>query len=152
MSIQCLVGILETTNSFITKTSSINASKLVVDLSATLYHISDSGDFGPYSILYQIDYRKVGDVPWLPFGDNLHLVPGYYDYTTEALIPDTYQAGYQLTNSKAELLHKTHELTPADTTASYEVRVTRLSPSSTANNIGSSFTFEQLRTHQADRC
>jgi len=121
-------GTLDTAAGWITRTSSLDATALVFDLTAFVYK-SDDGQIVEHSVIYQIEYRKVGDVTWLPFGES---VDGKYTIYG---------------STRAPIRVSTRQTVVQD---QYDVRAKRISADETGASKVSDIIWTLLKTFQPD--
>ncbi len=65
-NVDSLAGALLTSASYTTRTSSTGALSLAIDIEGQLFRAGDRG-IEAAAVTLECSYRKVGDVPWLPF-------------------------------------------------------------------------------------
>ena len=120
-------GALTYAAGWITRTSSINATALAVDIAGSLYRATQNG-IESHSVTVEIEYRAVGAGTWLPFVGAASAV---------TLASDTRKP-----------LRRTWRLTVAK--AQYEVRLRRTTADDTDAQSVSDLSWSQLRTYQPD--
>jgi len=112
--------------SWITRTSGLNATALTVDLAGYLFRSGNDG-IEQWTVIIEIEYRLVGDIPWLPFN------------AASANI---------LKHSSRQPLRMGFQRSVAS--GQYEVRCRRTTPEDTDTRVSSKIDWSQLRTYQPD--
>lgn len=120
-------GALTYAAGWITRTSSIDATALAVDIGGTLYFTGDTG-LEARSVTLEMEYRAVGSGTWLPFVGAASAVT--------------------LTSSSRKLLRLTYRKTIAS--GQYEMRIRRTTADETDARAASEIAWSQLRTYQPD--
>jgi len=121
-------GSLTYAASWITRTSSGNATALAVEVTGSQYGVADNGTLYAISRNIEIEYRAVGAGSWLPFWEGASTVT--------------------VTSGKRTPLRNTYKISVAS--GQYEVRVRRTSADETDNKLYSELVWSQLRTYQPD--
>ncbi len=111
---------------WVTRTSSLSATALAVEITGLLFSSGDSG-IEAHTVDIDIEYRKVGDVPWLVF-DTANPI------TLAHSSRKPYRKGFNL----------------AVPSGQYEVRCQRVTPDETNSRLTSDISWYQLRTYQPD--
>jgi len=121
-------GTLDNAAGWITRTSSLDATALVFDLTGYLYQ-SDEGVLIEHQATIQIQYREVGSIPWLTFGESV-------------------DGQYILKHSSRELMRWSRR--QVVTQGQYEIRAQRVSADDTNSAKVSNLLWSQLKTFQPD--
>lgn len=112
--------------SWVTRTSGLSATALTVDLAGFLFR-SGSNGIEQWAINLEIEYRLVGDIPWLPF-----------EVASEVT----------LTHSSRKPLRVAYNRSVSS--GQYEVRCRRTTPAETDARVESTIEWTQLKTYQPD--
>lgn len=111
---------------WITRTSGLLATALAVELAGYLFRSGQSG-IEQWTVDIEIEYRKVGDVPWLPFNVTS-------SNTIKHSSRQPLRVGYQRAVASGQ----------------YEVRCRRTTLTESDTRVSSSIDWTQLRTYQPD--
>lgn len=134
----------------ITRTSSIDATALAVDLQASLYNIG-GGSPAANTVSIRIEYRLVGAGSWTDLDFSTDTAPAnYVDTIGKCYIKDT-DAGsgvVSITNATQKPVRRSFKWNVAQ--GQYEVRVTRTTADSTDAAAVSETAWSTLKTYQPD--
>ncbi len=120
-------GALTASAGWITRTSSPNATALAVDITGLLFFAANKG-LEPLSVTFEIEYASAGSGLWQPWFD-----------TTNSIT---------ITNGDRKPLRYSYRRDVPS--GQYDVRVRRVTPDATSPKETSDFTWQQLRSYQAD--
>ena len=121
-------GALTYAASWITRTSSADATGLAVEISGSQYGVNDNGTLYEISRTIEIEYRAVGSGTWLPFWAGASAV--------------------SIAHGKRAPIRSTYKINVAS--GQYEVRVRRVNADETDPKLFSELGWNQLRTYQPD--
>jgi len=132
------------------RTSAIDTTQLQLDFEALLVAYNSKGRARPMTVEFNIEYRNVNDVDWLPFQ------PSYQKLVREAYSDQftSYPAVYApstaavLTNNSRKPVRKTYSKPVVQ--GQYEVRVTRITQESADTSAADDLTWTALRSYQPD--
>lgn len=120
-------GVLTSSAGWLTRTSSIDATAIAVEIGGDLYAINPDG-IGRREVDIDVEYRAVGAGTWLPF----------VDAGSTIRLGNASRKGLRVTYRR-ELVR-----------GQYEVRVRRVTADETRDDLVSNLTWTQLRTYQPD--
>jgi hypothetical protein len=134
----------------ITRTSSISATALAVDLQASLYEIG-GGAPAANTVVLKIEYRLAGAGGWTDLAYSTDTAPADYASTLgTCYIKDTDAGAGQvsITNATQKPVRRSFKWNVAP--GQYEVRVTRITADSTSASSISETAWSTLKTYQPD--
>jgi len=117
---------LSSATGWVVRTSSINSTALAVDLTGLLFFIAKKG-IEPISVTLEIEYSVAGSGAWQPW------------FATNSLT---------ITNGTRKPLRFSYRRDVPQ--GQYDVRIRRVTPDATDPATTSTFTWQQLRSYQAD--
>lgn len=120
-------GVLTNAAGWITRTSSIDATAIAVEIGGDLYSVGSG--IGGNSVTIEMEYRAVGAGSWLPLLDA--------------------GAAVTITNASRKPVRQTYRREVLQ--GQYEVRARRTSADDTADTAISNMSWTQLRTYQPDQ-
>ncbi|MEQ1658962.1 MAG: host specificity factor TipJ family phage tail protein, partial [Hylemonella sp.] len=146
---------------WVTRTSSVNAMELAVDLEGTVFSLNrGNGSYQSLTCLVQIEYRLVGAPSW----DVFYVTPpytvtveGHWEFQNSGEPTSTWVPGYtytftptnlEITNANTRPVRVTYRRQVA--AGQYEVRARKVSANVTASNQQNTIQWSMLKTYQLD--